>query len=114
MGRRKVQKIMPVSATSSSRQVAINHTNSILSDPDGRWVAKRQGTINEAFEKRTRLASDHGSSQNVEFSEDPTRETSRFLYLVQPGGVAMRYGVGIGHEGFAWQGDGVRCGRVAV
>ncbi|MGO8059878.1 L,D-transpeptidase [Rhizobium johnstonii] len=32
---------------------------------------------------------------------------SRFLYLVQPGGTAMRYGVGIGREGFAWQGDGV-------
>ena len=32
---------------------------------------------------------------------------SRFLYLVQPGGTAMRYGVGIGRDGFAWQGDGV-------
>ncbi|WP_411969724.1 L,D-transpeptidase family protein [Rhizobium sp. 3T7] len=32
---------------------------------------------------------------------------SRFLYLVQPGGTAMRYGVGIGREGFAWQGKGV-------
>ena len=32
---------------------------------------------------------------------------SRVLYLVQPGGTAMRYGVGIGREGFAWQGDGV-------
>jgi lipoprotein-anchoring transpeptidase ErfK/SrfK len=32
---------------------------------------------------------------------------SRFLYLVQPGGTAMRYGVGIGRDGFAWQGNGV-------
>ncbi|GEO84247.1 MULTISPECIES: L,D-transpeptidase [Alphaproteobacteria] len=32
---------------------------------------------------------------------------SRFLYLVEPGGTAMRYGVGIGREGFAWQGTGV-------
>ncbi|OLP55631.1 hypothetical protein BJF92_08120 [Rhizobium rhizosphaerae] len=31
----------------------------------------------------------------------------RFLYLVQPGGRAMRYGVGIGREGFAWSGRGV-------
>ncbi|WP_436628406.1 L,D-transpeptidase [Agrobacterium tumefaciens] len=47
---------------------------------------------------------------------DPTGEApgtivvdtpSRFLYLVQPGGTAMRYGVGIGREGFAWQGNGV-------
>jgi lipoprotein-anchoring transpeptidase ErfK/SrfK len=28
----------------------------------------------------------------------------RYLYLVQEGGQALRYGVGIGREGFAWQG----------
>lgn len=48
--------------------------------------------------------------------KDPTGERagtvvvdtrSRFLYLVEPGGTAMRYGVGIGREGFAWQGEGV-------
>ncbi|MBT9368700.1 L,D-transpeptidase [Rhizobium sp. CSW-27] len=32
---------------------------------------------------------------------------SRFLYLVEPGGTAMRYGVGIGRQGFSWQGEGV-------
>ncbi|MCL6706356.1 L,D-transpeptidase [Pseudomonas sp. R2.Fl] len=31
----------------------------------------------------------------------------RFLYLVEPGGTAMRYGVGIGRDGFSWQGEGV-------
>lgn len=47
---------------------------------------------------------------------DPTGEPAgtvvvdtpnRFLYLVEPGGTAMRYGVGIGREGFAWEGQGV-------
>ncbi|MCV3767017.1 L,D-transpeptidase [Rhizobium sp. TRM95796] len=47
---------------------------------------------------------------------DPTGEApgtvivdtpKRFLYVVEPGGTAMRYGVGIGREGFAWQGEGV-------
>ncbi len=47
---------------------------------------------------------------------DPTGErpgtvvvdtASRFLYLVEPDGSAMRYGVGIGREGFAWEGEGV-------
>ena len=47
---------------------------------------------------------------------DPTGEkpgtvvvdtASRFLYLTEPGGTAMRYGVGIGRDGFAWQGEGV-------
>lgn len=37
----------------------------------------------------------------------------RFLYVVEPGGTAMRYGVGIGREGFAWQGDGVIWWRQA-
>ncbi|MBO3759263.1 L,D-transpeptidase [Ciceribacter sp. L1K23] len=31
----------------------------------------------------------------------------RFLYLVEPGGTAMRYGVGIGRQGFSWRGEGV-------
>lgn len=47
---------------------------------------------------------------------DPTGETpgtvvvdtpNRFLYVVEPGGTAMRYGVGIGRDGFAWEGEGV-------
>ena len=29
----------------------------------------------------------------------------RFLYLVQPGGKAVRYGVGVGKQGFAWSGS---------
>jgi lipoprotein-anchoring transpeptidase ErfK/SrfK len=32
---------------------------------------------------------------------------NRFLYLILPSGRAMRYGVGIGREGFAWSGRGV-------
>jgi len=30
--------------------------------------------------------------------------SSRFLYLVQPGGKAIRYGVGVGRDGFSWRG----------
>lgn len=29
---------------------------------------------------------------------------SKFLYLVQPGGKAIRYGIGVGRPGFAWSG----------
>ena len=29
---------------------------------------------------------------------------AKFLYLVQPGGRAMRYGIGVGRPGFAWSG----------
>ena len=47
---------------------------------------------------------------------DPTGEApgtvvvdtpNRFLYLVEEGGTAMRYGVGIGRIGFTWEGRGV-------
>ncbi len=30
-----------------------------------------------------------------------------FLHLVQEGGMAMRYGVGLGRQGFEWSGEGV-------
>ncbi len=48
--------------------------------------------------------------------DDPTGErpgtvvvdtNNRFLYLVRDGGKAMRYGVGIGRDGFTWSGRGV-------
>lgn len=48
--------------------------------------------------------------------DDPTGERPgtvvvdtehRFLYLVQENGKAMRYGVGIGRDGFTWSGRGV-------
>ena len=32
---------------------------------------------------------------------------SRYLYLVMEGGRAMRYGIGVGREGYAWSGRGV-------
>ena len=48
--------------------------------------------------------------------DDPTGERpgtvvvdtkAYYLYLVQPGGMAMRYGVGLGRQGFTWSGEGV-------
>jgi lipoprotein-anchoring transpeptidase ErfK/SrfK len=30
--------------------------------------------------------------------------SERFLYVVQPGGRALRYGIGVGRDGFQWQG----------
>lgn len=32
---------------------------------------------------------------------------NRYLYLVEGGGLAMRYGIGVGREGFAWSGRAV-------
>src|SRR6188768_1525089 len=30
--------------------------------------------------------------------------SERYLYVVQPGGRALRYGIGVGRDGFQWQG----------
>jgi lipoprotein-anchoring transpeptidase ErfK/SrfK len=35
---------------------------------------------------------------------DPNK---RYLYLIQPGGRAIRYGIGVGRAGFAWNGEAV-------
>ena len=32
---------------------------------------------------------------------------NKFLYLIQPGGRAIRYGIGVGRAGFAWNGEAV-------
>jgi lipoprotein-anchoring transpeptidase ErfK/SrfK len=38
---------------------------------------------------------------------------ARFLYLVEEGGTAMRYGIGVGRNGFSWRGE-ARVGRKGV
>ncbi len=47
---------------------------------------------------------------------DPTGEppgtivvdpSAKFLYLVQPGDKALRYGIGVGRQGFSWSGEAV-------
>jgi lipoprotein-anchoring transpeptidase ErfK/SrfK len=30
--------------------------------------------------------------------------SDRFLYLIQPNNIALRYGIGVGRDGFQWQG----------
>jgi lipoprotein-anchoring transpeptidase ErfK/SrfK len=52
---------------------------------------------------RQRVADPTGEAPGTVVVDTP----GRFLYLVEPGGTAMRYGVSIGREGFAWQGEGV-------
>jgi len=52
MSGRRVSKISPIAATSPAAPVEICQTNSILTDPDGRWVAKRQSDITAGLEER--------------------------------------------------------------
>lgn len=81
MSRRRVGKIAPISATSPSSPVDIGQTNSILTDPDGRWVAKRQSDINAALEHRQRDPGpagpdDDAFSRNGAIAMEPENPTS--------------------------------------
>ncbi|WP_036281641.1 L,D-transpeptidase [Methylocystis sp. ATCC 49242] len=66
----------------------------------------------------TRLGREYPSSTR-EIMPDPTEEKpgtitvdtqNRYLYLSLPNGQAVRYGIGVGREGFTWKGR-VRIGR---
>lgn len=52
---------------------------------------------------RQRVADPTGEKAGTVVVDTP----NRFLYLVEEGGTAMRYGVGIGRDGFAWEGEGI-------
>jgi len=53
------------------------------------------------------------AGQTVAYSSDHPAGTivvdtrNKFLYLVQPGGKAIRYGIGVGRQGFSWSGSAV-------
>ena len=59
-----------------------------------------QGSVNPAFLRRK--VAYNGPEAPGTIVIDPSR---RYLYLVQPGGSAIRYGVGVGREGFGWSGE---------
>ncbi len=69
---------------------------------DGKFVvpAVREADLQPAF-RRTRVAY-VGAEAPGTVVVDPA---AHYLYYVEGGGQAMRYGVGVGREGFAWSGD---------
>ncbi|MGO9674560.1 MAG: L,D-transpeptidase [Methylocella sp.] len=69
---------------------------------DGKFVvpAVREADLQPAF-RRTRVAYAGGEAPGT-VVVDPA---SHYLYHVEEGGQAMRYGVGVGREGFAWSGE---------
>lgn len=69
---------------------------------DGKFIvpAVRQADLAPAF-RRTRVAY-AGKEAPGTVVVDPA---NHYLYHVMDGGEAMRYGVGVGREGFAWSGE---------
>jgi len=75
----------------------------------------RVAALQQPTQQRRSVAADYGIApefrrQVVEYSGRHAPGTivvdtsRRFLYLVEPGGKAIRYGVGVGREGFSWKG----------
>jgi hypothetical protein len=93
MSQRNVQKVMPISSIAPSRQVEINQTSSILSDPDGRWAARRKEAISDAFEKSMRIkgsycggakVSSQGGSHDLDSSERSAGKLSGESHRIGP------------------------------
>lgn len=62
--------------------------------------AVKPGHLAPAFQRRSVAYASKEAPGTIVI--DPS---SRYLYLVEDGGRATRYGVGVGREGFAWSGD---------
>ncbi|MFQ0812648.1 hypothetical protein AVM02_04525 [Brucella anthropi] len=76
-----------------------------------RQVSYQRPTANPANTVRKRQFDAAYLPQMVSYSGNEKPGTividtgKRFLYLVQSGGKAMRYGVGVGKQGFSWKGS---------
>jgi lipoprotein-anchoring transpeptidase ErfK/SrfK len=67
--------------------------------PDSRLEAPVQRGINPIYQ-RHEVAYDGSQRAGTIVIDTP----NKFLYLVQPGGRAIRYGIGVGRPGFMWSG----------
>ncbi|WP_083656589.1 L,D-transpeptidase [Mongoliimonas terrestris] len=90
----------------------------IVTDPrrDPRYLAMYGPQPNEAFPIPAidlRQIDPRYFRREVDYITDEAPGTivvepyDKYLYLVQPGGRAMRYGIGVGREGFGWSGRAV-------
>src|SRR3954451_17701728 len=62
----------------------------------------------DIYSMRYRTGSPLARSRTARFGDRRARgRGSRYVYFVEEGGRAMRYGVGAGKEGFAWSGTAV-------
>src|SRR5215467_1927157 len=77
--------------------------------PSQSYTSQATAYANPADEDTTELRADlRRQIVNYRTSEAPgtiiVDTPNTYLYLVMPGGKAMRYGIGVGREGFTWSG----------
>jgi lipoprotein-anchoring transpeptidase ErfK/SrfK len=83
--------------------LSLSHTMYAYSRPD--QMAPMQEQIEQGYEtpaqfKRQIVAYNGSEAPGTIIIDTP----NTFLYLVQPGGRAIRYGIGVGRDGFRWSG----------
>ncbi len=87
-------------------------------EPDYSYYGEPQQAAPRDLQDETRLGREYPSATR-EMIADPTNErpgtitvdtANRYLYLSLANGQAMRYGIGVGRQGFTWKGR-VRIGR---
>ena len=70
-----------------------------MPQPDAMGYDPRQQSIDPIYEKQEVAYYGHESAGTVVIDTP-----NKFLFLVEPGGRALRYGIGVGRPGFTWSG----------
>ena len=81
------------------RAITIPTSSRPITPPASRWQESVQRGINPIY-LRHEVAYDGPQRPGTIVSDTP----NKFLYLVQPSGRAIRYGIGVGRPGFMWSG----------
>lgn len=95
------------STTSETTEITRVETSKIFTDSYGQvsdaGYALPAIPINRVDKKFHRQIVDYSTSEKSGTIIVNTRE--RFLYYILPGGKAVRYGIGVGKQGFSWEGE---------
>ncbi|WP_018701153.1 L,D-transpeptidase [Amorphus coralli] len=97
---------------------APTHAEERIYDPSsGSWITYDPARLGQGTTSRNTVPKKFRKTI-VDYPTDEAPGTiivdtqEKFLFLVEPGGKAIRYGVGVGKEGFAWAGQ-TKIGRKA-
>ena len=105
--------VLPACTTTENRPVASAPTKPVT---DASYVSMYRAMPEEDFPIPAVDLTKVDKRFYRQLVDDPTGERpgtvvvdtkSFYLYLVRPNGKAMRYGVGLGRQGFTWSGEGV-------
>ncbi|MGA0595128.1 L,D-transpeptidase [Enterovirga sp. CN4-39] len=107
---------LPLAACQSTQMAAVPPQQAADSDYDRWYIGTVKDEPHDYYLVDRRLMKPELARQVVPYKGDQRAGTiivdidERFLYLVQDDGTAVRYGVGVGRQGFSWRGV-ARVGR---